>query len=59
MHVAGTDKKSPRSHKANIMKLTDGLFLESARQVAKEFPEIVFDDKIVDNLCLQLVLEPR
>ena len=46
-------------HKANIMKLTDGLFLESARQVAKEFPEIVFDDKIVDNLCLQLVLEPR
>ena len=46
-------------HKANIMKLTDGLFLDSARQVAKDFSEIVFDDKIVDNLCLQLVLEPR
>jgi len=45
-------------HKANIMKLTDGLFLESARQVAKEFPDIVFDDKIVDNLCLQLVMDP-
>jgi isocitrate dehydrogenase (NAD+) len=45
-------------HKANIMKLTDGLFLESARQVAKDYPDIVFDDKIVDNLCLQLVLEP-
>src|SRR3972149_6770784 len=45
-------------HKANIMKLTDGLFLESARQVAKEFPDIKFDDKIVDNLCMQLVLDP-
>jgi len=45
-------------HKANIMKLTDGLFLESARQVAKEYPDIKFDDKIVDNLCMQLVLDP-
>ena len=45
-------------HKANIMKLTDGLFLESAREVAKGFPEVDFDDKIVDNLCMQLVLDP-
>ncbi len=52
-------RKVTAVHKANIMKLTDGLFLDSARQVAKDFSEIVFDDKIVDNLCLQLVLEPR
>ena len=45
-------------HKANIMKLTDGLFLDSARQVAQKFPEVEFDDKIVDNLCMQLVLDP-
>ena len=45
-------------HKANIMKLTDGLFLDSARKVAEGFPEVEFDDKIVDNLCMQLVLDP-
>ena len=41
------------------MKLTDGLFLESARLVAADFPDIVFDDKIVDNLAMQLVLNPN
>jgi isocitrate dehydrogenase (NAD+) len=46
-------------HKANIMKLTDGLFLDSARQVAAEYPDIQFDDKIVDNLAMQLVLNPN
>ncbi len=46
-------------HKANIMKLTDGLFLDSARKIAEEFPDIEFDDKIVDNLCMQLVLNPH
>jgi isocitrate dehydrogenase (NAD+) len=52
-------RKVTAVHKANIMKLTDGLFLESARQVAKEFPDVEFDDKIVDNLCMQLVLDPN
>ena len=45
-------------HKANIMKLSDGLFLTSARKVAKEFPEIEYREMIVDNTCMQLVLNP-
>ncbi len=45
-------------HKANIMKLSDGLFLESCRQVAAEFPQIEFEDRIVDNMCMQLVQKP-
>lgn len=45
-------------HKANIMKFTDGLFLEVARQVAERHPEIEFEDRIVDNLCNQLVSRP-
>ncbi len=45
-------------HKANIMKHTDGLFLEVARQVAQEFPDIQFEDRIVDNMCMQLVQKP-
>jgi isocitrate dehydrogenase (NAD+) len=52
-------KKVTAVHKANIMKLTDGLFLESARQVAAQYPDIEFDDKIVDNLAMQLVLNPN
>lgn len=46
-------------HKANIMKFTDGLFLEVAREVAREFPEIEFEEVIVDNLCMQLVRHPE
>ena len=46
-------------HKANIMKLTDGLFLRVAREVAGAYPEIAFDDRIVDNLCQQLVMAPE
>lgn len=46
-------------HKANIMKLTDGLFLESAREAAKGYPAISYDEVIVDNLCMQLVLRPE
>ena len=46
-------------HKANIMKLTDGLFLRSARDVAAGYPDLEFDDRIVDNLCLQLVQTPE
>ncbi len=46
-------------HKANIMKHTDGLFLETAREVAARHPEIEFGDVIVDNLCMQLVQRPQ
>ncbi len=46
-------------HKANIMKDTDGLFLETARRVAGEFPEVAFNDRIVDNMCMQLVQTPE
>ncbi len=46
-------------HKANIMKVTDGIFLESARGVSREFPDIEFEDRIVDNMCMQLVTKPE
>lgn len=46
-------------HKANIMKLSDGLFLNCCRQVAQEFPDIAFDDKIVDNASMRLVMRPQ
>jgi isocitrate dehydrogenase (NAD+) len=46
-------------HKANIMKYTDGLFLESASQVSAEYSDIEFDNKIVDNMCMQLVQKPE
>lgn len=45
-------------HKANIMKATDGLFMEVAQGVAKAYPEIVFDTRIVDATCMQLVVDP-
>jgi isocitrate dehydrogenase (NAD+) len=45
-------------HKANIMKLSDGLFLECFEKVARDFPEIDADNKIVDNCCMQLVINP-
>lgn len=51
-------KKIAAIHKANIMKLTDGLFLQCARNVAAKYPKIGFGDLIVDNACLQLVLDP-
>ena len=46
-------------HKANILKLSDGLFLEVARQVAGDYPEIEFEDRIVDNMSMQLVQKPQ
>jgi isocitrate dehydrogenase (NAD+) len=52
-------KKVTAIHKANIMKLSDGLFLECFRRVATEYPEIESDDKIVDNACMQLVMRPE
>ena len=52
-------KKVTAIHKANIMKLSDGLFLDCFRNVAKDYPEIEADDKIVDNACMQLVMRPE
>jgi len=46
-------------HKANIMKLSDGLFLTSVRRVASEYPDIEYREMIVDNTCMQLVLNPQ
>jgi isocitrate dehydrogenase (NAD+) len=51
-------KKIHAIHKANIMKLSDGLFLRCARDVAKEYPEITYGEHIVDNTCMQLVMNP-
>jgi isocitrate dehydrogenase (NAD+) len=51
-------KKIHAIHKANIMKLSDGLFLRCCRNVAKEFPEITYGEHIVDNTCMQLVMNP-
>jgi len=47
------------AHKANILKKSSGLFLDVGREVAAEFPEIEFDDRIIDNLCMQLVTNPE
>ena len=52
-------KKITCGHKANIMKLSDGLFLECFRKVAESYPEIEADDKIIDNACMQLVMRPE
>src|SRR6267143_1001023 len=52
-------RKVTAVHKANIMKLSDGLFLNCFRKVAKAYPNIEADDKIVDNLCMQLVINPN
>ena len=52
-------KKVTAVHKANIMKYTDGLFLDVAREVASEYPQIEFEDKIVDNMSMQLVQKPE
>ena len=52
-------KRVTAVHKANIMKLSDGLFLDCFRRVASEYPDIKSDDKIVDNMCMQLVMRPE
>jgi len=51
-------KKIFAIHKANIMKMSDGLFLRCARNVSKEYPEITYGEHIVDNTCMQLVMNP-
>jgi isocitrate dehydrogenase (NAD+) len=52
-------KKVTAVHKANILKYSDGLFLEVSREVAKSYPDIEFEDRIVDNMCMQLVQKPE
>ena len=57
--IANGRKKVTAVHKANIMKFSDGLFLEVARDVARDYPEVEFEDRIVDNMCMQLVQKPE
>ena len=52
-------KKVTAIHKANIMKLTDGLFLNAFRDIAKDYPDIDTQEVIIDNMCMQLVLHPE
>ncbi len=52
-------KKVTSVHKANIMKYSDGLWLEVSREVAKNYPGIEFEDRIVDNMCMQLIQKPE
>ena len=52
-------KKVTAVHKANIMKLSDGLFLDCFRKMSVNYPEIIADDKIIDNACMQLVMRPE
>src|SRR5689334_23768623 len=52
-------KKVTAVHKANIMKLSDGLFLDCCRKVARDFPEVTYEEVIVDNMCMQLVRNPE
>jgi isocitrate dehydrogenase (NAD+) len=52
-------KRVTAVHKANIMKLSDGLFLKCHREMSKNYPNILADDRIVDNLCMQLVMNPN
>src|SRR4051795_12218345 len=52
-------RKVTASHKANIMKFSDGLFLRTAQKVAEDYPDIEFEDRIIDNLCNQLVSRPE
>jgi isocitrate dehydrogenase (NAD+) len=55
---ANQRRKVTAVHKANIMKFSDGLFLSVAREVARDYPDIEFEDRIVDNMCMQLVQKP-
>jgi isocitrate dehydrogenase (NAD+) len=52
-------RKVTAVHKANIMKCTDGLFLNCARRVAQDYPDVEFEERIVDNMCMQLVQKPE
>ncbi|QWR77035.1 isocitrate/isopropylmalate dehydrogenase family protein [Candidatus Magnetomonas plexicatena] len=52
-------RKVTSVHKANIMKFSDGLFLEVSKKVAESYPDIEFEDRIIDNMCMQLVQKPE
>ena len=47
------------AHKANILKITSGLFLRTGQEIAEEYPDITFNDRIIDNMCMQLVMRPE
>ena len=51
-------KKVTLAHKANILKFTDGLFLEIGREISSQYPDVEFEDRIIDNMCMQLVKKP-
>ncbi len=57
--LANKRRKVTAVHKANIMRYSDGLFLAVAQEVAREYPQIQFEDRIVDNMCMQLVQKPE
>jgi len=52
-------KKVTVVHKANILKYTDGFFLSIAKEISKNYPNIIFEDKIIDNMCMQMVINPN
>lgn len=56
---AANRKKVSAAHKANILKFSDGIFLDVAREVAREYPEIEFEDVVIDTLCMRLVMNPQ
>ena len=56
---ANNRKRVTCVHKANILKMSDGMFLSIFQEIAKEYPDIEADDKIVDNVCMQLVMRPE
>jgi isocitrate dehydrogenase (NAD+) len=56
---ANNRKKVTAAHKANILKFSDGIFLDSAREVAKEYPSIAFEDVVIDALCMRLARNPQ
>ena len=56
---ANSRKRVTAIHKANIMKLSDGLFLESTRKVSREYTDVTYDERIVDAVCMQLVMHPE
>jgi isocitrate dehydrogenase (NAD+) len=59
-HARRTGRKRVTAiHKANIMKLSDGLFLESTRKVSREYTDVAYDERIVDAACMQLVMKPE
>lgn len=52
-------RKVTLAHKANILKVTSGMFLRTGQEIAAEYPDIAFNDRIIDNMCMQLVIRPQ